>query len=173
MPGQSCPRAFRLAAIVAALALSAVPTDAGGDRRGLGFRLGMRASPSDVSPVLGLSWAPTRVVLTGDWWIRPLYWKTKVWLSPTHFEQVRELRHGIVAGLRYEAGDRDFGVMPGAGMEWVGGDYAGKEADPEYEFQPWAGLALRMARSQTLGARVMMREGVLGWFRIEWIADFR
>lgn len=139
----------------------------------VGARIGLHASPSDLSPMIGFSIGKLPFEFMVDYWIRIGYYDATVEIEPHHRAHYQEFRHGFVVGGRYDFGGPDFGFAPGAGLEWVGGDYAGLELDPEYEIQPWGGVSLRLPRRNFLGVRLLANKGVLGWFRVEWSKDFR
>lgn len=171
-----CPESVRWSDLATDSPRSSAGDGGGGDStppKDAGVRIGLRASPSDLSPMLGFSLGKVPFEFTMEYWLRFGYYDVTVEIEPHHRAHYKEFRHGIVLGCRYDFGGREVGVVPGAGLEWVGGDYAGLELAPEPEVLPWAGLSLRLPRRNFFGIRIMAGEGVLGWFRIEWAKDFR
>ncbi|MEN9353508.1 MAG: hypothetical protein RL318_833 [Fibrobacterota bacterium] len=107
-----------------------------------------------------------------DGWIRPFYWKTLEQQTATRWAQYRILYFGFNPSIFAILGDRQFGVVPMAGLELVTGDISGSSKRPKGEANPWAGLGIAFADHHRVDLRIAVKEEVLGWVRGEWTVVF-
>ncbi len=135
-------------------------------------RFGLRLSPGDLSPQLGVTAELWRVAGTFEGWIRPFRWRTTVEESPMVVSRYQELRYGTNQGVRLRlAGDTTWFALAG-GTEWIHGDWAGTVKRPESQVVPWVGFELHVPATWAR-IRFCTESNRNGWFRLELFIGFR
>lgn len=146
-----------------------------------GFRVGLRAGPSECTPELGLSAFFGNAYATVDGWIQPWRFRnteTGLVYKAQDIEfiaadiQFRERRWGFTPGLHYDLGTSAVGIVPGAGWEFSWGDWEGEEVDPPFENAGWVGAELRLLRVNHLGMKWYPSDTRSGRWKVEYVAQF-
>jgi|GEM_PF-4997118 len=146
-----------------------------------GFRIGLRAGPSECTPELGLAafYGPLSASLDG--WIQPWRFRTTEDdltyyaqdLYPITADiQFRERRWGFTPGIHFDYGNSVVGIVPGAGWEFSWGDWEGDVADPPFESVGWVGAELRILKVSHIGAKFYPSDARSGSWKVEYVAQF-
>jgi len=164
--------------LACALLASAATASAGTSLIQPGFRLGARVGPSEFTPEIGVAAFLGSAYLTVDGWYQPWRFRTDLenitYMAGNQIAlqgtiQFRERRWGFTEGIHYDLGNRNFGLVPGAGWEVSWGDWEGDTENPPFESVGWLGAELRILPYNHLGFKYYPSDTRSGSWKIEYV----